>query len=351
MSTIPGVYASTTVVANTPRGVAPAVGCLIGAADGGRVMIPYTFTTYTQAVSTLGSTTAYGNLIKMISYNFLNGASSVKAIVAAATGAASDLAYQQALAVALKEDGIDYVVIEGTSATALGYLKTHLQASVTENKPRRGYAGQANSAAISTYVSTAGTLANDRQFLVGPNFLDNTGVALSGGVTAAAVAAACEGISDPAVPRTGLPIAGVSGIETKLLTSDYDTLHGGGVLTTKSKDGDNGIMRYLTTYTGTTGIKEGTIALERDYVQNKLVNGVTPEFRQSKMTSKTMAQIKASIYSKMRDLQTKEIVNPDYPVQVIVTQDTVDLSKANAEVSYYSVYPLNFIELKLILNI
>jgi hypothetical protein len=351
MNTIPGVTAITNVVSNTPKGNATAIGCFIGGADSGVVGIVYSFTTYTQAVSTIGSTTVNGKLIQMISQAFLNGANTVKAMIASVSGQPVDIEYQNALNILLKEYGIDYVVIEGTSSTAAGYLKTYCQNSVVENKPQRGYIGMDNGTTIGAYVTRANSIANDRIFLVGPNFKDNNGILMNGGVTAATVAAGCEAIQDPAKPRTRLILQGVSDIETKLLTSDYDILHNGGVLTTRNENGDVGIMRYLTTYIGSSGITEGTIAQERDYVQKNLVSKLTQEFKGSKMTTNTLKQIESSVLGKLREWQAQEIVNPDKVIACTAIQDPNDPSKANVDVQYWAVFPLNFISLTLTLNI
>lgn len=350
-TTIPGVQATTTVVSNTPKGNATSVGCFIGGADGGQIQNVYNFSTYTDAVSAFGSTTANGQLIKMISAAFLNGANTVIAVVAAVSGVPSDLAYSQALDLVLKEDNIDYVVIESTSSTAQGYLKTHLQSCLTEYKFRRGYCGMANGTTVAQYVSRAQTLAYDRLFLTGPNYLDNTGVVMSGGVTAATNASLAELDSDPAKPRTGAVAQGVSGVELKMLNSDYDSLHNAGVFTTRAKNGDVGILRYLTSYVGTSNIQEGTIALERDYVANNLTNHLTTQFRQTKLTKKTVAQVQAAIVSDLTDWQKKEIINPDKSIVVNVSQDSTNPSKINADVGYWAIYPLNFIQLNLTLNI
>jgi hypothetical protein len=351
MSTIPGVTATTQVVNNNPKGNASAVGAFVGASDQGNLMYVYEFTTYTQASSALGTSTTNGSLITMIGQAFLNGANRVIAVTASTSGAVTPLGYSQALDLLLKEDNIDYVVIEGTDATSQGYLKTHVQNAVAEGKYRRGYCGKANGTSIGTYASSAGTLASDRVFLVGPNYLDNTGAPMSGGVTAATYAALAESEPDPAKPRTGMIAQGVSGIETKLLSSDYDILHNGGVATTKSIGGETGIMRYLTTYTGTSGIKEGTIALERDYVANHLKSKLEAEFRRSKVTGNTLKQIEASILGQLKGWQKQEIVNPDQKISATAIIDDIDPSKVNVDVQYWAVYPLNFIALTLTLNI
>lgn len=353
MSTIPGVVVSTTVINNTPKGSSTTTGAFVGAADQSLVgvLVPYTFSTYSDAVSALGATTTNGKLIQMISGAFANGASKVVAVVVAVTGAGTDLGYQQALNKLLVEDGIDYVVVEDTGSTVAGYLKTHLQSAVSEGRFRRGYCGLPTGSAVATYVSRAQAMAYDRIFVVGPNYLDVNGVEMAGGVSAAIAGAAAEALSDPALPRTGLIVNNVSGIALKLLVSEYDQLHNAGVLTTKSKNGDIGIMRYLTTYVGSTNIQEGTIALQRDYVQNGLKALLESKFKQAKVVAKTLTSVQSTVLSYLKGLQDSEIVNPDFSIACNVQQDTYDKSKILVDASYFAIYPLNFIQISLKLNI
>lgn len=345
---------TTEVVNRNPKGTNGVNIALIGGADqavGVTVGVPFTFTTYTQAVSALGATTSNGSLIEMIYAAFLNGAQDVTAVVAAVTGAPSALAYQQSLATLRSYPDIDVVVVEATDATVAGYVETHVDFMATESQFVRGYVGLPTGSSLAAYTARAATINNDRVFVCGPNFKDVDGNEVAGGITAAALAVVAEKEADPALPVNSSAVQGFYGIYLNVFDSDYDTLHNGGVFTATDRGADQ-IMRYLTSAaSGTNVIKEGTISKIRDFVAENMKSTLESEFRRRKLTTSTVSEIKARIISLLSGWKTNEIVSADNSTTVVVTRDTVDLTKVIVNVSYYPVYPLNFIDLKLTLNL
>jgi phage tail sheath gpL-like len=203
------------------------------------------------------------------------------------------------------------------------------------------------------FTTRSAAIANGRIFVVGPNLLDSSGAVSPGGVTAAAAAMVAENEPDPAKPVSSVAIQGFIGVEKVFLNSEYDTLHNGGVFTTTARDGNISIMRYLTTYISAAGtdVKEGTHAKTRDFVMNKMKTSLENKFRRSKVTNATLKQIENEIKGMIVLWKSQEIVNPDKASSVSATISETDPSKVDVNVSYFAVYPLNFINININLNL
>ena len=356
MTTIPGVTARTTVTTQRPIGTSGKKLALIGGADQALigVLTPFEFISYSQAASALAETTVNGKLIEMVYYAFLNGAESVIAVVASASATPIASEYEDALDSLLLVIGLDAVVVEDTSSEVALLLESHVDQATNDDNYRRGYCGlPEGSVTTAVFTARAAELANGRAFVVGPNLLDSNGVVVPGGITASAAAMVAENEPDPAKPVTGVAIQGFTGVEKIFLNSEYDELHNGGVFTTTARNGNLSIMRYLTTYISASGtdVKEGTHAKTRDFVMNKIKASLETKFRRAKVTGSTLKQIENEVKGMMILWKGQEIVNPDQPTSVSAQIDETDPSKVNLEVSYFAIYPLNFIDINISLNL
>jgi hypothetical protein len=356
MPTIPGVSATTTVTTERPIGTSGKKLAMVGGADQSLIGVatPFEFTSYSQAASALSETTVNGRLIDMIFYAFQNGAETVVACVASASATPVSTEYEDALAALLLTDGLDAVVVEDTSEAVALLLETHVNSAVADDKYRRGYCGLPTGSITTTpFTTRAAAIDNGRIFVVGPNLLDSAGVVVPGGITAAAAAMVAENEPDPAKPVSSVSIQGFTGVEKVFLNSEYDTLHNGGVFTTTARNGNISIMRYLTSYISAAGadVKEGTHAKTRDFVMTKMKTSLENKFRRAKVTNATLKQIENEIKGMIVLWKGQEIVNPDKSSSVSATINSTDPSRVDVNVSYYAVYPMNFINISINLNL
>jgi len=357
MALRPQVTASTVLQQNAGVGaitgkVAVVGGCATatGITDLGDALEIYS---YQQAIDAFGTSESYGDLTQMCYAAFKAGATSVVAVPAATGATPTSDQYQTALDTLLAEDGIGAVVTDNTGATVAGYLKTHVEDAIGDQRERLGFVGAAKTATgTGDFTTLASGLASRYMVVVGNILVDTDDDAVGGGILATSVAQVVLGETDPAMPVHTLVVGGgFGGCNLTWNDSAIDALVTGGVTPIETRNGATTIVRGVTT--DTTTVKELTITRTELYVQDYVRDNVEAKYGRAKNTASTRNKIQTYIESLMRTLQTQEIVSSadGEPAEVTVVLNATDNTKVDVTVSYYPVYPANFIEIEFSLNL
>jgi len=352
----PQVTASTTLQQNAGTGAITGKVAIVGGAEKsvgvaiGKMLEIYN---YQEAIDAFGTSDSYGDLTEMCFAAFKAGAVSVKAVPAASGASPTDGQYQAALDTLLEKDNIGAVVTDSSSATIAGYLKTHVTNAIADQRERIGFVGAAKTASASgDFITLASGIADRYMVVVGNILLDVDAVAVNGGILAASVAQVILGEEDPAMPVHTLAVgAGFGGCNLTWNENSIDALITGGVMPIETRNGATTIVRAVTT--DTTTVKELTITRIELYVQDYIRDNVEAKYGRAKNNSSTRSKIQTYIETLMRTLQTQEIVSSESsePTEVTVSLDSSDKTKINVTVSYYPVWPANFVVIEFSLNL
>lgn len=361
MTEVPGVVVQTQIQQGAGAGVAPNILAIVGgAATSPSLMTVINVRNYNDAVSKFGSSTAYGDVTEMCRAAFREGASQIKVVVAATGALPTSSNYQDGLDALLNEDNVSAVAVDAITPLVASYLKDHVEESIYPNqRERRGFiCPGATATTVANFTALAVSAVSNFVIIPGNLLKDTSGNTLRGGVLAAKFAQVdLNELNDPTLPLHTLPVAnGYSGAAIKWTDADLDNLILAGVSPVETRLGQTTIVRAVTTQippAADNKVVEATDARAILVIQSEIRNLIKNGFKRAKNSPSVRQQIQNVILSKFLEYQKREIVatGENYPVEITVEQDSLDVTKINITVSYYRVVPLNFINITFTFNL
>lgn len=274
--------------------------------------------TYAQAAEELGLQSTAAELVRVL---FLNGAAAVYGVCV--TG---DDQYESAIGTAEKLENIGIVVCDSTELTVQQAVRDSVNSASGVRMERiavlPGGVGE-DAAALCT---RAQSLNSERVVLVGPEAVAADGTAAGCVLSAAAVAGAIAGESDPAVPLGGAVLKGLNGLSVRWSDNEIDTLVRGGVTALESMNGEISVVRGITTRTKTgeaedTSWRELTTILIVDEVIPGIRNALRSRFQRAKNTGQSRNAIRSQVILELESRVNREIITGYENVAVSAKED------------------------------
>ena len=296
----PGVYSTYTassVVSGRSGGKVVGLAALYADGTAGEVI---RLTRWEEAGEKFGQDETITELIRLI---LLNGASAV-----AAAPAPTEEDYEDAFAALEKEEDVKVVVCDSTVLTVQQALRDSVAAASQARKERIGVVGGGADETVSALTTRAQGLNSERMVLAAPAVEGSTGAQ-----TAAALAGAIAGESDPALPLGGAQLLGLGTLETQYNDSEIDLLVQGGVTPVETVAGVTSVVRGITTRTKTG---EAADATWRELTTILIVDDVIPgirdslrsRFTRSKNTEQTRGAIRSQVVLELENRLSREII-------------------------------------------
>lgn len=256
-------------------------------------------TRYEDAVSAFGGGEEICELIRLL---LLNGAAAVEAVPAA-----DESGYAAAFAALEAVEDVAVVVCDSTTLTVQQALRDSVKAASAARRERIGVAVGGEAETVSQLVSRAEGLNAERMVLVAP-------ASQSGGArSAAAVAGAIAGESDPAVPLGGAVLRGLDGLKAQYSDNEIDLLVRGGVTPLESTAGEISVVRGVTTKTksgeaaDSTWRELSTIRIVDDVIP-AVRNSLRAKFQRAKNTEQSRGAIRAQTILELENKLGREII-------------------------------------------
>ena len=300
--------------------------CAGGAADGVQMI-----TSYEQAVERFGAEGEEG-MAELIRLALRNGAGGV-----AAVSVEREEGYPAAFALLAETEDLAAVLCASSSLEVQQALRESVvQASQARRERIAVVAGGAGER-VEELIARAKALDHERVVLVAPGGVDREGNPLSGAAVAAAVAGALAGEPDPAVPRGGAELYGLSGLDGRYGDGELDALILGGVTPVERLGGRVSVVRGVTTRTTTGGAADATW---RELATIRIVDNVIPglrdalrgRFRRAKNTPQGRSAIRAQVILELEHKLAREIIT-GYG-DVAVTADREDPTRCLVDFSF-----------------
>ncbi len=341
----PGVYSSYDASAVISGGSArKTVGVAARAAKGtaGQVVA---LTSYDAGVAAFGEDTEGCAMETLLRLLYRNGASSVLAVAVASTATKAD--YTAAFDALAKEEGVGVVICDSDDLTVQQALRDNVAAASSARRERIAVVG-AEDESVDELIDRAEALNSERVVLAAGEGLDETGAALGGVATAAALAGVIAAQTDPAVPLNGAQLAGLTGLEQNWSDSEIDLLVRGGVTPLESRGGAVSAVRGITTRTTTGGAadstwRELTTILIVDDVIPQLRDALRSKFARTKNTAQTRSAIRSQVIVELENKRSAEIID-DFS-DVTVQASAEDASVCEVTFSFAVAHGLNQIYL------
>lgn len=306
----PGVYSSYDASTAVSGGRAAKTIGVAAKAVRGKESQAVPLTGYAAGVAAFGEDEASApGMSAILRLLFLGGASTVTAVRVADAGSLSD--YQNAFDTLSKED-VQIVVCDSEDLTVQQALRSHVENASAARRERIAVVGSGKET-VTELVKRAGALNSERMVLTGPDGLDEAGNALSGVITAAALAGAIAANRDPAAPLNGVELKGLGGLETVYSDNDIDLLVRGGVTPLECVAGVVSPVRGITTRT-TTGDaadrtwRELTTILIVDDVIPAIRASLRSKFTRTKNTARSRSAIRSQVIVELEKKLAAEII-------------------------------------------
>ena len=324
----PGIYSSYEVYSESKNTGGKAV-ALCAEADLGEKQ---SVSSYAEAVRAFGSESNMAKLIKII---LANGAGKVTAIPV------ENGEYSEAFAVAVAEEGAEFIVCDSASASTRAAMKSAITSADESRKYKLGIVEAIGDA--DELSAAAQNLNCERMVLCGNSAPNGTA-----GSVAAALAGVLCAQSDPALPQNGAVLKEISGLSSRFSDSETETLLRAGVTPIELECGQAVIVRGVTTKTSTEGSADASF---RDISTVLVVNDVLPAVRdalkklfvRAKNTPQTRGAIRTQTVIVLEEKLRREIIS-GYD-NVTVAADNEDPSVCRVSFNFSVMSGLNIIEL------
>ena len=295
---------------------------------------------YEDAVAAFGAETAE-NATALVRLLLQNGAAEVAVFPVEGTDSED---YQSAFDAMAQAEDLAVMVCDSTQSAVQQALRDCTAAASQAQRERIAVVAGASGETVSQLVERAKGLNSERVVLVCPGAVDQKGEALSGLETAAAVAGAIAGQSDPAIPLGGAELRGLYGLEVRYDDSQLDLLIRGGVTPVESVGGVVSVVRGVTTRTTTAGAADGTwrelsTVLIVDDVIPSIRDALRTRFRRAKNTAQSRGAIRSQVVLELENKLAREIIT-GYD-QVTVQADTEEPTRCLVEFSFTVTHGLN----------
>ena len=312
----PGVYSAYQASALTAAVSGGGAVCVVANAGSHKGIGPYTWTSYSRAVSAVGQC-ALSELARLA---LKNGAGAVIGIPAGEN-------YTAAFAVAAKLDEVAVVVCDSTDLTVQQALRDMVEECSAARKERIAVVES-----VEQLIARAAGLNHERMVLVAPSGVTAAGAAADGTACAAAVAGAIAGNTDPALPLSGAALSGLNGLSAVYEDGDIDLLVRGGVTPLEMLSGSGSVVRAVTTRTTTGGAadatwRELTTILVVDEVIPAIRTALRTKFQRVKNTEQTRGAIRSQVVLELEKCIGQEIIDSyeDVTVTALENDPTVCL--------------------------
>ncbi len=332
----PGVYSQfeASGIISTRSGARP-VG-VVGACFQGDEEGPVLIVNEAQAVSTFGAASSITAVIQMA---LRCGATRVHAVgiqgeVGEDGTVAPDLeAYVTAFAALGEVEDLAVVVCDSEDLSVQQALRESVRVASEGRRERIGVVG-ITADNIEAYIERAEGLQSERMVLVAPSGVTKLGAAVSGAVTAAAVAGAIAQNTDPSLPLSGATLAELSGLVTRYNDNEIDALILGGVTPLEAFAGQVSVIRAVTTRTKTDGSEDATwrelsTILIADTVMSGLRNVVRTQFSRAKNTAQTRDAIRSLVILELENFKAREVIDGYQNVTVTQSEESPTVCRVN----------------------
>lgn len=334
----PGVYSAydaSSVVSRNSRGKVVGLAAKNTAAEAGVV---HMITDYEQAVTAFGADEGE-NMTAMIRAALKNGASAVAAVATASEGG-----YEEAFSLLDEVEDVAVLLCGSTDLGVQQKMRDHAVAASAARRERIAVAAGGKDETVDQLIKRAGQLNHERVVLAAPGAVDKTGSGISALLTAAALAGAIAGETDPAIPMGGAPLLGLQGLARRYSDNELDRLILGGVTPAESVGGAVSVVRGVTTRTTMGGAPDATwrelttIRVVDDVIPT-LRNALRAKFRRAKNTERSRGAIRAQVVLELENKMAKEIIT-GYE-NVSVTADSEDPTRCVVDFSFTVAHGLN----------
>lgn len=309
----PGVYSvydASSVTGGKAGGGKVGLAVLSAEGESGQL---YDFGGYDEAVGVFKEGSAVAKLVKLC---FLNGAAKVYVVAVS-----EESGYEKAFALLEKVEELKAVVCDCETLAVQQKLRESVKAAAENRRERLGVVCAGTGENATALVKRAEELNCERVVLV------------SGGAeSAAAVAGAIAGETDPAMPLGGVELKGLSGLGDDWTDNDIDAMILGGVTPLETRSGTVSVVRAVTTRTTTGGAKDNTW---RELTTVRVVDDVIPDLRQAlrakfsraKNTEQGRGAIRSQVIVELEKKLAAEIITgyEDVTVKALEDEPTVCL--------------------------
>jgi phage tail sheath gpL-like len=318
----PGVYSSyeaSSLSALSGQGGAVAVAAASDQADADTV---YCWTSYSQALSAVGECT----LSALARLALKNGAGKVY-------GVAGSGDYAAAFDLLAQLEDVDVAVCDSEELSVQQALAEMVKECSQARRERTAVVFGGEDETVAKLVKRAADLNCERVVLCAPG----------GAEAAAALAGAIAATTDPALPLSGVELAGVTPAGS-YEDGDLDLLIRGGVTPLEAYAGACQVVRAVTTRTTTGGAadatwRELTTILVVDQVIPGIREALRARFSRAKNTEQTRGAIHSLVLTELEERVSSEII--DSYEDVTVTARTDDPTVCEVEFAFTVAHGLN----------
>lgn len=265
--------------------------------------------------------TAFGGddpLTELVRLLFLNGAAAVYAVPVT-----EDQEYAAAFRLLEETEQIAVVVCDSAEASVQLALRQSVEDASAARRERIAVVCGGSGETVSALTARAGALNSERLVLAAPG----------GAASAAAVAGAIAGETDPAVPLGGAVLRGIDSLPQRYSEGEIDLLVRGGVTPLEAAGGAVSIIRGVTTRTksgqapDTTWRELTTIRIVDDVIP-AVRDGLRAKFRRAKNTEQGRGAIRSQVILELEHKRSREIItgygnvtataDPEHPTVCLV---------------------------------
>lgn len=295
-----------------------------------------------------GATSPFVDIVKLL---VRNGVQMIKGINVGEYGDGKTYAditeaYDAAYAKSLEDKDIMIIILDCTTPAAYTNLPTHLVAAENADIFRYAVIGAPTATVTTTAAKTLATGINsDRVFVPFPNLVDDSGATMDGMYAAAVLAAILNTkTDDPALPTNTIQALGTSGIASKFLQADVDSLTDGGLTVFVDDGGIPTTWRTTTTAQKSSGVEsiwhDATTRLIADDVLNTVLSKLKANYKRTKNIARVLESIRGDIIAILDNKLALEIIEEYDESLVTVVKDPNDRYGALADFEYKVVSPL-----------
>ena len=234
--------------------------------------------------------------------------------------------YKTAAELLLAEKKACFLVCDSETAEIQGAISEAISAAAMEGNACIGVAGISGST-VSALTAQAAYLNSERMVLVSGNAALSWDSETSGGIYgAAAFSGFLAGEADPALPKHGAVLSGISSVSERFTETEIDALVNGGVTQLEGSRGEVSAIRAVTTRTTTNGVqdqslREITTMLIVDDVIPGIRNVLRTQFRRRKNTTATRGAIRTAVMVELENKVKQEIIDSYGDITVAVNDE------------------------------
>ena len=341
----PGVYSSYDAsTAISSGGAGKVIGVAAKAASGDTDQVT-TLTSCAGGIAIFGKDKTGTHMAALLEMLYRNGASRVIAVRVPDTGTKAE--YTAAFALLEEQDEIGVMLCDSESDEVQKVLRDSVVSASGARRERIAVAGSTDET-VSELIARAKAVNSERVVLVAGGGLDETGTAVPGILTAAAVAGVIASTVDPALPLNGAVLKGLGGLSQRYSDSEIDLLVRGGVTPLDCVSGTVSILRGITTRTTTddaadTTWRELSTILIVDDVIPQIRSALRRKFARSKNTAQTRSAIRSQVIVELENKRSAQIIDSFGEVQTAASAS--DATVCEVTFSFTVAHGLNQIRL------